>query len=185
VRHPEQGMRTAADARILSPPAFVRVLPRAAIPTQQPRRDRARAAAIRCPDRTPGPASRAGVAMKERHPRKFGGRPSKPRNRNVVRPARFRDGVALPFSAPSVADVLATCPFRMILSLQSLAAISAFWMMPDDPPPTWPTVPDFVIDAAAKAVLAGHAFLLFGRDEAAVERAAFRISAALAPPVVT
>jgi hypothetical protein len=72
----------------------------------------------------------------------------------------------------------------MLLSLRDRAAIRGLWMVPADPPPSWPTVPQFVIRAALEAVAAGDAFLLFGRNEAAVERAAARISAVITPPTV-
>jgi hypothetical protein len=152
--------------------------------------------------------------MKPRHPKRSGDRrPPRPCKPKVSRPSRgnspgvppplrhggklyrfhpqltaghtSRDGVVFPVAAASIGDVLAACPLQMILSLRSRAAITALWMVPDDQPLTWPTVPDFVIYAAAEAVAAGHPFLLFGRDAAAVGRAAFRISAALAPPVAT
>jgi hypothetical protein len=145
--------------------------------------------------------------MKERPPRKSGG--SRPRKPKVVRPARSRsglpppirhrnkfywfppettaghvsrDGVPFPIRAAPLTDVLAACPHQMLLSLKDRAAITAFWMVPADPPPSLPTVPEFVLRAALEAVAAGDAFLLFGRNEAAVERAAARISAVINPP---
>jgi hypothetical protein len=95
-----------------------------------------------------------------------------------------RDGVSLPIRAAPLADVLAACPHRMILSLRDRAAITAFWMVPADPPPSWPTAPPFVIRAALEVVAAGDAFLLFGRNETTVERAAARISATISPPAL-